>query len=285
MLASERELSERRVSMKSSPCVVIAGAGDVGSRLAALRALRGDEVIALRRRDVQTGVGIRAVQADLATGDGLKQLPRQPDALVFCAAPDERNEAAYRALYLDGLRRLLDACDAGRVIFVSSTAVYAEDAGEWVNEATPTRPLAFNGRALLDAEHVLDAHVQAVVLRLSGLYGPGRDAMLRRARTGEGNRPHWSNRLHVDDAASALSCLLDLVALERRYLGSDDCPARECDIQNWLREREALPELPSKPGVDSGRRVCNKLLRAAGWLPRYPDFRAGYAPLLAPAGV
>ena len=266
--------------MKSSPCVVIAGAGDVGGRLAALRARCGDEVIALRRRDAQTGAGIRAIRADLATGHGLEQLPRQPDALVFCAAPDERNEAAYRALYLDGLRRLLDACDARRVIFVSSTAVYAEDAGEWVDEATPPHPLAFNGRVLLDAEHVLDAHAQGVVLRPSGLYGPGRDAMLRRARIGEGNRPRWSNRLHVDDAASALSCLLDLAAPQPLYLGSDDGPARECDVVAWLRECAGLPALPSEPGADTGRRVSNARLRAAGWLPRYPDFRAGYAPLL-----
>ena len=271
--------------LKSSPCVVIAGSGDVGGRLAALRAGLGDQVIAVRRRDVEPGTGIRALRADLATGDGLDRLPRRPDSVVFCAAPDQRNEAAYRALYLDGLRRLLDACDARRVLFVSSTAVYGEDAGEWVDEATPARPPAFNGRVLLEAEHALAPHAGGVVLRLSGIYGPGREAMLRRARAGEANRPHWSNRIHVEDAAMALSFLLDLDVPQRLYLGNDDCPAREDEIVAWVRAKEGLPALPLATGTETGRRISNARLRAAGWSPRFPDFGAGYTPLLAGAGV
>ena len=273
------------MALESSPCVVIAGAGDVGGRLAASRARRGDQVIALRRRDIEPGPGIRALRADVATGTGLEQLPRRPEAVVFCAAPDERSEKTYRALYLDGLRRLLDACDARRMLFVSSTAVYAEDAGEWVDEATPARPPAFNGRVLLEAEHALAAHVGGVVLRLSGIYGPGREAMLRRARAGEGNRAHWSNRIHVEDAAAALSFLLDLGAPQRLYLGNDDRPAREDEISAWIRQREGLPALPMTTAAESGRRVSNARLRAEGWSPRYADFIAGYGPLLAGAGV
>jgi electron-transferring-flavoprotein dehydrogenase len=265
--------------------VVIAGAGDVGGRLAALLAERGDDVIALRRREIEPGSGVRALRADLASGAGLDRLPRRPEAVVFCAAPDERSEAAYRLLYRDGLRRLLDACDARRVLFVSSTAVYAEDAGEWVDEATPARPPAFNGRVLLEAEHALAPHAGGVVLRLSGIYGPGRESMLRRARAGEANRAHWSNRIHVEDAAAALAFLLDLGAPQRLYLGNDDRPAREDEISAWLRAREGLPDQPMAAGVESGRRVSNARLRAEGWDPRYPDFSAGYAPLLAGAGV
>lgn len=285
MLASGRLPAERCVALKTSPCVVIAGAGEVGGRLAGLRAQRGDEVIVLRRRELQPGTGIRAVRADLVSGAGLDRLPRRPEALVFCAAPDQRNEAAYRALYRDGLRRLFDACDARRVVFISSTAVYAEDSGEWLDEATPPRPPEFNGRVLLAAEHELDAHADAIALRLSGLYGPGREAMLRRARCAEANRARWSNRIHVDDAATAISCLLDLATPQRLYLGSDDRPARESEITAWVREREGLPVLPLPTGADSGRRIGNARLRSEGWTPRFPDFAAGYGPLLAVAGV
>jgi len=263
------------VALESSPCVVIAGAGDVGGRLAALRARRGDEVIALRRREFENAAGIRSLRADIATGSGLDQLPRRPGAVVFCAAPDERSEAAYRALYLDGLRRLLDACDAPRLLFVSSTAVYAEDAGEWVDEATPARPPAFNGRVLLEAEHEIAPHAGGVVLRLSGLYGPGREAMLRRARTDTAARPRWSNRIHVDDAASALAHLLDLPEPGRLYLGNDDRPVLEHELVAWLRHREGLspPAIVDEP--ESGRRVSNGHLRVSGWTPRYPDFTSG----------
>ena len=78
--------------------VVVAGAGDVGGRLASRRAQSGDEVLALRRSAVATAPGVRSMQADLASGEGLRRLPRRADALVFCAAPDRRDEAAYRAL-------------------------------------------------------------------------------------------------------------------------------------------------------------------------------------------
>lgn len=273
------------MALRSPSCVLVAGAGDVGGRLAALRAASGEDVLALRRRDAPTGAGIRAVRADLASGEGLSRLPRQVDAIVFCAAPDERNEPAYRRLYLDGLRRLLDAVDSPRLIFVSSTAVYAEDAGEWVDEATPARPVAFNGRVLLEAEHVLAPQAGACVLRLSGLYGPGREALLRRARAGEVMQRRWTNRIHVDDAAGALSHLLDATTPGPLYLGNDDRPAREDEVIAWCRQHEGLPPLPAAVGPENGRRISNGHLCASGWSPRLADFRAGYLPMLQRPGV
>lgn len=251
-------------------------------RLALARVSRGDDVLALRRRDVAEDRGIRHLRVDLASGDGFDRLPRRPDALVFCAAPGERNEPAYRALFVDGLRRLLDRLEIGRLLLVSSTAVYAQDAGEWVDEESPAQSTLFNGRALLDAERELHGHPSAAALRLSGLVGPGRDWMLQRARAGTATAPRWSNRIHVDDAAAALSLLLDVPRLQALYLGSDDQPVRECDLQDWLRAREELPAVAHATGPDSGRRVRNQRLRATGWVPACPDFRAAYAGPLVP---
>lgn len=262
--------------------VLVAGAGDVGQRLARRLAHEGREVLTLRRRETAPLPGIRALRADLATGEGLERLPRVLGALVFCAAPDRRDEAAYRALYLDGLRRLLDATDAARVVFVSSTAVYAEDAGEWVDETTPPRPPAFNGQVLLETETALAAHPGGITLRLSGLYGPGRESLLRRARAGEPGGQRWGNRIHVEDAAAALAHLLRLEASQSLYLGNDDLPARDADVLAWVRASEGLPAVAPLPGPDTGRRVRNARLRASGWAPAFPDFRAGYGPLLAP---
>jgi len=269
----------------SKDLVVVAGAGDVGSRLAALRIARGDDVIALRRRDVPAGEGVRAHRANLATGEGLSTLPRQAVSIVFCAAPDQRDEAAYRGLYHDGLRRLLDACQAPRVVFVSSTAVYAQDGGEWVDEGTPARPAAFNGRVLLDAERVLAPLPGGTVLRLSGLYGPGRDSLLRKARDGDPGEPRWTNRIHVQDAAAALSHLLDLRHPQPVYLGSDDGPALETEVLAWVRASEGLPVVAPGDGPERGRRVRNARLRASGWAPGHPGYRSGYASLLATPGV
>ena len=270
--------------MKTVPSLLIAGAGDVGARLAALQAAQGQDVIALRRRDREVP-GARLLRADLGSGGGLAGLPRRPDAVVFCAAPDARDEAAYRRLYLDGLRRILDAVDTPRLVFVSSTAVYAQDAGEWVTETSVAEPAAFNGRVLLASERELDAHAGGIVLRLSGLYGPGREMLLRKARAGEAARRHWTNRIHVDDAAAALSHLLALPGPQRLYLGNDDAPALEQDVQAWVREREGLPAVPAQDGPASGRRVANTRLRGSGWTPAHADLRSGYAGLLTPSAL
>ena len=273
------------MALRSVPSVLIAGFGDVGSRLAALRVARGHEVLGLRRRDVAASQGVRAIRGDLATGEGLSRLPRQVEAIVFCAAPDQRDEPSYRRLYVDGLRRLLDVVEAPRCIFVSSTAVYGEDAGEWVDEATPAMPPKFNGQVLLAAEHLLAPLAGGCVLRLSGLYGPGREALLRRARSGEPAARRWTNRIHVDDAALALSHLLDLPEPGLLYLGNDDRPALEAEVIAWLRAQEGLPAVSTLDGEESGRRISNGHLSASGWAPTFHDFRAGYRGLLMPAGV
>ena len=272
--------------MSTGP-VVVAGAGDVGLRLARLRIADGDEVIAIRRGEGEPMPGLRWLRADLARGDGLAALPRQAAALVFCAAPDVRDEAAYRVLYLDGLQRAMAACHPRRVVFVSSTAVYAEDAGEWVDEDTPARPPAFNGKVLLETESSLAGHPAATALRCSGIYGPGRGALLRKARGDQPGARRWTNRIHAADAAAAISHLLDLADPPRCVLGNDDLPALEQDVLAWLRAREGLPPLASAPpdGPASGRRVANARLRATGWKPVFPDYRSGYASLAGGAGV
>ena len=270
--------------MNASPQqILIAGAGGVGGALAAELAARGDEVVTLRRSAQPPMRGVHALRADLTRSSGLGVLPAQIQTLVFCVAPDERNEKAYRALYVDGLRRLLDRMQIGRLLFVSSTAVYAEDAGEWVHEDTPEHAETFNGRVLIEAEHEARQHADAVILRFSGLYGPGREAMLRRVRSGEANRNHWTNRLHLDDAVSSLRHLLDSPWAQGVYLGSDDEPALETTISDWLRSREPLPALPPPDPRVTGKRVSNVRLRDTGWSPKYPDFRSGYAAVLEAA--
>ena len=264
--------------------VVVAGAGDVGGRLAARLAGEGTQVLALRRSPpVRTPDGVRALAVDLVSGQGLAALPRQAAALVFCAAPDQRDETAYRALYVDGLDRLMAACEAPRIVFVSSTAVYGEHRGEWVDEQTPASPVAFNGRVLRQAERLLDGRAGAITLRLSGLYGPGRTSLIRRALTGDPGSRRWGNRIHVQDAAGALAHLLALENPAPLYLGSDDLPALDTEVLAWLRETAGqLPVAAPSEGPTQGRRVRNALLRATGWQPVYPDYRAGYRPLLGP---
>jgi electron-transferring-flavoprotein dehydrogenase len=109
--------------------------------------------------------------------------------------------------------------------------------------------------------------------------------LLRKAREGRATRPHWTNRIHADDAAAALSYLLDLPAPQRVYLGNDDRPALEHEVQDWVREQEGLPAVAASGEAVTGRRVANTRLRATGWIPAHPDFRSGYSSLLYAPGL
>lgn len=257
--------------------IVIIGAGDLGTRLAALRAAAGDTVTALRRRPLPMPDGVQAVYGDLHDDTDLQRLPARPDWLVFCATPDARNEAAYRRLYVDGLGRALRVLQPQRTLFVSSTAVYAQDAGEWVDEDSEAAAQAFNGRVLREAEALCRQHPENRVLRLSGITGPGRRMLVNRALLGEGVTGDWTNRIHIDDAAAAAAHLIAAPGDSPVWIASDDEPALQVEVANWIRARHSLPPLPTPPGPARGRRVSNAKLRAAGWRPRHPSYREAYA--------
>ena len=169
-------------------------------------------------------------------------------------------------------------------MFTSSTAVYAQADGEWVDERSPTLPTAFNGRRLLEAEQLLFAHAPGgVVLRLGGIYGPGRTRLLERVRRGEASyppgTPAWSNRIHRDDCAGALAHLLELPDPEPVYLGVDNEPTCRRTLLEWLAARLDAPAPrpdPALPPPRSNKRCSNARLCASGYRFRYPDFRRGY---------
>lgn len=271
--------------------VLLAGCGDLGLRTARCLLARGDEVRALRRTPPAGDAGLRWHRADMTDPASLAGLPRDFTQLVFMPAPDARDPTAYRALFLDGLRHLLAALDASplrRVVLVSSSAVYGEHHGDWVDEETPPAPLGFNGELLLEAERWLATRqVPSVVLRLAGLYGPGRLQLIERLRAGRATVPrsalHWANRIHSDDAAAAIAHLLALPAPRSLYLGVDDTPLPLDALYDRLARLIGAPpphDGPAPAGVGS-KRLSNARLRASGFVPAWPDARDGYAALLA----
>ena len=157
---------------------LIAGCGDVGTRVGLLLAARGWRVVGLRRSGTLPAP-IEAFHADLGVPESLTGLTDlAPTALVHLPTPDERTAAGYRRVYLDGFAHVLAALRAPpqQVVWVGSTAVHRESGAAWQYEETAPEPEGWNGAALLEAERWIAANVPAaVVLRLSGLYGPGRD--------------------------------------------------------------------------------------------------------------
>ena len=140
--------------------ILIAGCGDIASALGVELAIAGYEIWGLRRDPAGLPAAIRPLRADLTRPATLVGLPRAIDVVVYTAAPDESTDRAYRATYVEGLCALLQALVAQRqgpprIVFTSSTAVYGQTDGSWVDEASPTEPGDFRGRRLLQAERVL----------------------------------------------------------------------------------------------------------------------------------
>jgi len=271
--------------------VLLAGCGDLGLRVAQRLRARGDDVWALRRQpQVSDDSGIHWLRGDLTQPMTLRGLPAGITQLVYLPTPDRRDAAAYRATFLDGLRHLLVALGQGslrRVLLVSSSAVYGEHGGDWVDEDTPAAPPGFNGAVLLEAEQWLAAQSpRSIVLRLAGLYGPGRMQLLERLRAGQvavpRTLPHWANRIHVDDAAAAVVHLLQLTDPLPLYLGVDSMPLPLDVLYDHLAGLiGAAPAVdgPAPAGIGS-KRLSNARLRASGFAPQWPDAREGYAALL-----
>ncbi len=274
--------------------VLLAGCGDLGLRVAQRLLARGDEVWALRRQPLlPDDSGIRWLAADLTQPGTLRRLPAGITQLVYLPTPDRRDESAYRATFVDGLRHLLQALGSPslqRVLLVSSSAVYGEHGGDWVDESTTPAPPGFNGQVLLEAEQLLAAQpITSIVLRLAGLYGPGRLQLLERLRTGEVRvpraLPHWANRIHIDDAAAAIVHLLELADPLPLYLGVDSTPLPLDVLYDHLAELISAPlpdDGPAPAGVGS-KRLSNARLCASGFRPQWPNAREGYAALVDPS--
>jgi len=299
--------------------VLIAGCGDVGTRLGLTLAADGHHVRGLRRNPAVLPAPIAGVRGDLATGDGLRAAADGVRVLVYAAAADGFTDDAYRSAYVDGLARTLDALHAAgapleRVLFTSSTAVYGQSDGSLVDEQSPTEPQGFSGRRLLEAERLLlGCGRPAAVLRLAGIYGPGRTRLIDEVRGGVatvpgGGEPLWTNRIHADDCAGALHHLVRLPMDEMQglWLGVDDEPADRAVVLDWLADhlavarprRVAVGDVPARtvpadlaqrraggtapaPGRGAGKRCSNAKLKGAGYVFRFPTFREGYADVIA----
>jgi len=277
--------------------VLIAGCGYVGLRLGGLLAPRA-RVWGLRRDPGTVPPPISPLAADLR--QALPPLPGGIVAAVFAAAPESPDRRLYRSIYVDGLRRLIDALlavdggrGASRLVFCSSTSVYGQQDGSWVDERSATRPASWRGEVLLEAEGLLrQAPLSAAVARLSGIYGPGRSRLLRRVAHGRAplqpEPSSWTNRIHRDDCAGALAHLLEIAlppadAAPLTLLVSDDRPIRRNDLLRHLAGTLDAPPPPAAQGPPppQNKRCGNAGLRASGYRLRFPSYREGFADVSA----
>ena len=263
--------------------VLLVGAGDLGAAVGLRLADLGHAVLALRRNAALVPAPLVGRAVDLTSGSpDLSDV--RPRLVVVALTARPRTEEAYRATYVDGMARALDALEVPpeRAVLVSSTAVMPSgERPPLDDETTPAAPTDGPGRMLLAAEEAFHERVpHGTVLRLSGLYGGSSTRLLDQVREGRIDDPHrWTNRIHREDAAAAVVHLLTMDAEpEGLYLGTDDEPAQLGDVAAYLADRLGAPAPPpADPQQGHGKRLSNIRLRATGWAPTRPTYREGYA--------
>lgn len=280
--------------------ILIVGAGDVGSRIAQTLADNGHQVWALRRTPhapaTVSGAGSLTWMSGDITCPERVVFPPNLDIVVSALAPSESGISAYERVYEGGARAVQQLLLASgqtmcRQFWLSSTGVYGEDAGEWIDEHTPATPTRESAAVLLRAEQVVQqAPWPSTIVRLGGLYGPGRERLLRWVREGRAvqvSPPSWTNRVHVSDAAGMVVHLIEqslrAEPVASIILGVDDEPTPQHVVLAWLADRLGLPlppALPQQAQASQGKRIRNTALHRAGYTLRYPSYREGYLTLL-----
>jgi nucleoside-diphosphate-sugar epimerase len=278
--------------------VLIIGCGYVGLPLGVELIRLGHEVFGLRRNPVAENelksAGLKPLFADVTQPETLEKLPRDFDWVVNCVAA---NGADYSETYLRGTKNLiawLEASPPKKFVYTSSTSVYGQNDGSQIKESSPTEPLAETSKILVETEKVLlDAAAQkkfpAIVLRVAGIYGPGRGHLLKQflkneARV-EGDGSRFLNMIHRDDLAGCIIAALKNGRAGEIYNAVDDEPVTQKNFLEWL--AGTLGKYPPPSGSENSaenrkrgvtnKRVSNRRLKMElGYQFKHPNFRKGY---------
>jgi nucleoside-diphosphate-sugar epimerase len=272
--------------------VAILGCGYVGLELGARLTAAGHEVVGVRRSDAGiraiSDAGFDAVQGDVTDSDDLTTVPGV-DAVVYAASAGGRDVSAARDVYVDGLETTVETFAARddppeRFVYTSSTGVYGDRDGAWVDEETPLEPTTDRQAVLVEAERIaLEATgpMDGTVARFAGLYGPARYRLERYldGPVAEG----YLNLVHRDDAAGAVQFLLEEDrARDDVVLVVDDEPVERPVLARWLADQcgveppDVRPPEAASGRARSSKRCSNDWLRDLGYEFAYPTFREGY---------
>ena len=290
--------------------VLIVGCGYVGLPLGAELVRRGHEVFGLRRSAAGElkAAGICPLVADIAQPESLAKLSRDFDWVVNCVASGGGGADDYRKIYLEGNRNLISwlvDSPPRKFVYTSSTSVYGQNDGSVVTEESPAEPTEETAKVLVEAEKMLLAeggsrgrtpHQQfpTVILRVAGIYGPGRGHWFRQFLRGEarieGDGSRWLNMIHRDDLVGCIIAALEHGKPGEIYNAADDEPVTQLEFFEWLAaelKRPLPPKVPVSAEIgrkrgSTNKRVSNAKLRTElKYEFQFPDFRAGYGAEIA----
>lgn len=274
---------------------LIIGCGYLGRRVAALWRGQGRRVLATTRRPggppFFAELGIEPITCDILDPISLKNLPAV-QTVLYAVGFDRSSGASMRAVYVDGLANVLDHLPPPqKFLYVSSTSVYGQTDGGWIDEDSPTEPQEEGGKIVLAAEQVLRTRLPAaVILRFAGIYGPGRLLRQKAIESGEplvGDADKWLNLTHVDDGASTILVAEQHATPGRIYNICDGQPVRRRDFFAELARRLGAPQprfvappegTQPPPHEKANRRIGNRRLREELQMSlQWPDYVRGIA--------
>ena len=270
--------------------ILIAGCGDLGSGLATELVAQGHSVTGIRRTLPDFPAGVEGITGDLV--DMADDTLPEADVVFLIMTPNGRTESAYRTAYFDTaqtlIRRYKSVDKPPKVFFVSSTSVYGQNQGEWIDETTPARPTSATAKVLLETEQSLAAAFSSVSVRCSGIYGSGRYRLLETVLSeSDWGANSWTNRIHRDDVVAALvllaNCALSEKQLPAHVIVTDQTPVSMWEVKLWLATcLEAKVAVSSGEGFvpTSGKRIQGQYLLSQGWRLQYPSYVSGYHELL-----
>lgn len=271
------------------PRVLIAGCGYVGEATADLFAAHGWQVEGwTRSTEAMQQLSAKSYPVcavDLADRAAVMVCETDFDAVIHCASTRGGDVDLYREVYLEGVSNLVARFTETKILFVSSTGVYAQSGGELVSEESAAEPTYPGGKILREAEELALRH-DGIVARLAGIYGPGRSFLLKSFLAGNATIDPQNDRLlnhiHRDDAATALVLLSKNQSTRGGIFNVvDDEPIRQSECYRWLAAKLNKPVPPIGSAAAkrkrgwSNKRVSNTKLRGVGWTPQYPTFAEG----------
>jgi nucleoside-diphosphate-sugar epimerase len=269
--------------------ILLAGFGKLAHSLAHKLLHNGHHVIGISRSKKNLNhLNFTSITCDLTQPIPNNLINNPIDIAVITLSPDGYSNQDYRRSYFEATRNLLDFFNgtSTTMIWVSSTRVYAQNNGEWVDEQSETRPADDKGKILLDSEHmVLEHHPNNCIVRFAGIYGPDRNRFLNTIKHGaqlQKTPPYYTNRIHQDDCVGLLHFLIEKQiqgkAIDSIYLGCDDDNAPIFEVAEWIAKTFNFPPPQALHLTEykQNKRCRNERIKQLGYRFHYPNYQAGY---------
>ena len=275
------------MEIKNKKLLVI-GCGKLGQKLGLLAKKTPLDLLGFKRKKI-TSTNIRIEQQDIFDKSFFDKVKiHSPDFILYSLSADEQSEKSYRRNYVEGLKQVIKSIkyinNFQHLFFVSSTSVYGDNNDQFIDEFSETSPKNFRGTILLEAENLLNTvKFNSTVLRLSGIYGSGRNYMIKLSQDAESwpKVDRWTNRINEDDAANFIIFLLNQCLQgeipEKLYLLTDKEPVTLFRLLNWIRQNLNLKNkinITSDPIL--GKRLRSSIIPSLKFEYKYPTYKQGY---------